>query len=194
MTWPEIATWTHAVRACTPSQGGVRLVLIDGPAGAGKTTLARHLAAELGGAPVLHADDMYEGWDGLDGLAEILVPQVLEPLAAGRPAAFRRWDWHRDRRGATVTTTPAPVMVVEGVGVGQARARPHASVLLWVDAPAELRHQRWLEREGADTELQWRRWREAERTHFAREDTRAAADLVIDGAIDLARTDDTVTR
>ena len=51
--------------------GPVRLVAIDGPAGSGKTTLAGALSDELVGrgakAAVLHLDDLYDGWTGLEG-------------------------------------------------------------------------------------------------------------------------------
>ena len=181
MARSDIAALVENLSSQAPSPSGVRLLLIDGPAGAGKTTFARELAAALDGAPVLHADDMYEGWDGLDTLTDLLVTQVLAPLAEGRPARFRRWDWHASRRGDVCETPPAPVVVIEGVGVGQREARPYASLSVWVEAPESLRHDRWLEREGVDTEPQWRAWRAAERTHFVREGTRDAVDVVVDG-------------
>ena len=39
------------------------LVCIDGPAGAGKTTLAELLMARHPHARVMHLDDLYAGWD-----------------------------------------------------------------------------------------------------------------------------------
>ena len=38
------------------------LVSIDGPAGAGKTTLAKDLLDEFTNADVIHMDDLYRGW------------------------------------------------------------------------------------------------------------------------------------
>ncbi|MFV0285663.1 MAG: hypothetical protein ACK5IM_04635 [Demequina sp.] len=67
-------------------------------------------------------------------------------------------------------------------GVAQRRARDVASLVIWVEAPEDLRHGRWLEREGADTEPHWRAWAAAEASHFAAEGTRGAAHVVVDGA------------
>ena len=49
-----------------PRLGGVRVIAIDGPAGSGKTTLGDALAER--GAAVLHLDDLYDGWSGLEPL------------------------------------------------------------------------------------------------------------------------------
>ena len=39
-----------------------QIILIDGPAGAGKTTFSLKLQNELG-CQVVHLDDHYNGWD-----------------------------------------------------------------------------------------------------------------------------------
>ncbi len=135
------------------------------------------------GAPaqLLHADDMYEGWDGLETLDAVLVDQVIEPLAAGRGADFRMWDWHQSRRTHRIPVDPRAFLVVEGVGVGQRSARRCAALLLWVDAPEAERLARGVARDGEGMRAEWLRWQPREAAHFAREGTRAAADLVIDG-------------
>ncbi|MDR2723398.1 MAG: uridine kinase, partial [Cellulomonadaceae bacterium] len=75
------------------------IVVIDGPSGAGKTTLAAALAAALdgglaGGTQVVHLDDLYQGWaDGPDGGAARLAEQVLTPLVTGQSATYYRYNW-----------------------------------------------------------------------------------------------------
>ncbi|WP_084102813.1 hypothetical protein [Demequina sp. NBRC 110051] len=177
-----VASVASRVRTSPPTPGGARIVLIDGPAGAGKTTFADRLSMALDGAPVLHADDMYEGWEGLATLTDLLVRRVLAPLAQGRAAEFACWDWHAGRRGAALHVEPAPVVVIEGVGVGQRAARAFASLLVWVEAPAHVRHERWLDREGPQSEGHWTRWAQSEAEHFAQEHTREAAEVTVDGA------------
>jgi hypothetical protein len=45
-----------------------------------------------------------------------------------------------------------------------------------------MRLARGLARDGADLAAHWRRWQQSEAAHFAAEDTRARADLRVDGA------------
>jgi uridine kinase len=168
-----------------PTLGRGRLLCIDGPAGSGKTTLADEVA-ELSGAPTVHMDHLYEGWDGLPRVGEQL-DRLLRPLSRNRPGSYRRWDWYADRWAEVVVVPPAPLLIVEGVGSG---SRPYAglvTVLVWVEVPAELRLERGLSRDGVELDEHLRAWARAEQEHFAVEDTRARADVVIDGTAGSAR-------
>jgi cytidylate kinase len=162
-----------------PTLGRSRLLCLDGPAGSGKTTLATEVAA-LTGAPVVHMDNLYEGWGGLPRIRPQL-DRLLLPLARNRPGSYRRWDWYADRWAEMVAVPPAPLLVLEGVGAG---ARSHAgliTVLAWVEVPAETRLARGLARDGVELDDHLRAWAVAEEAHFARDATRARADLVVDG-------------
>ncbi|MCZ9336997.1 hypothetical protein NGM37_04295, partial [Streptomyces sp. TRM76130] len=84
------------LRRLPPSCGPVRLIGVDGHAGSGKSTFARHLARALGGVPVLHLDDIAShpelfGWTGR------LLEQVIEPFSRGAVARYSPYDW-RTRR------------------------------------------------------------------------------------------------
>lgn len=176
---PSIAHLAARVRDAPPRLGRTRLVLIDGPAGSGKTTLAGRLGAALG-AQVLHGDDMYEGWSGLATLDTILM-EVLEPLARGQEGGFRRWDWHASARAERIAVPVNDALVIEGVGVASRAARAYASSVLYVDAPWELRLARGIARDGEAMRAEWERWQVNEVSHLEAQGTRAAADLVIDG-------------
>ncbi|SFF32418.1 uridine kinase family protein [Blastococcus tunisiensis] len=171
------------VLAAPPRLGGVRLVCVDGPAGSGKTTVAGRLAAALGDAAVLlHFDDLYAGWT-LTGASGRLQAGVLAPLAEGRPGAHHRFDWTRRWFAPEPVVVPVrPVLVVEGCGSSPRALDPWTTLRLWVEAPAELRLARGLARDGAELADEWRRWQRTEAAEFAREDTRAHADLRLDGA------------
>ena len=169
------------VRAAPARCGGTRLVCVDGPSGSGKTVLADRLAAALGDPPVVHMDDLYAGWDGLNEGAARLSDEIVEPLANGRPAAYRRWDWAADRYAEAVELGTPDVLVVEGVGAGTTAA--HASLLVWVETPAAQRFRRGMDRDGeAAYRPHWERWAAQEERHFAAAGTRDRADLVVDGA------------
>lgn len=158
--------------------GSTRLVCIDGPAGSGKTTLAGAVHT-LTGAAVVHMDDLYPGWDGLFEV----VPHVLEiltPLAAGRAGAYRRYDWVAGEYAESRRVEPAPLLVLEGVGSGNRAWRQWVSTLVWVEAPAQARLSRGLERDGAGVREKWLAWMRDEERLFGEEGTRAAADLVVD--------------
>ncbi len=160
--------------------GAGRLLCIDGPAGSGKTTLAAAVAAARPGTPVVHMDDLYDGWEGLPRVPGQL-SALLEPLARGEAGSHRRYDWYAGRYAEAVTVPPAPLLVVEGVGSG-ARSIAHLTTLLvWVSAPPDLRLRRGLERDGAAMAPQWERWMRDEAQHLARERTEARADVRVDG-------------
>jgi uridine kinase len=171
------------IAAAPPRLGGTRLVCVDGPAGSGKTTFAGLLSGALGaGAVVVHLDDLYAGWT-ITGAVARLRAGVLRPLADGRPGAFHRYDWTAERFSPDLTPVPAaPVLVVEGCGSGPRVLDPWAVLRIWVEAPAALRVARGLARDGDALKAEWRRWQRTEAAEFAREDTRARADLRIDGA------------
>ena len=165
-----------------PSLGGEgRLVCIDGPAGSGKTTLAAAVArASSAPSRVVHLDDLYVGWDGLPQVPDQL-EQLLSPLEHDAATSYTRYDWHAGALAEDVTVVPVPLLVLEGVGAGSARISPLTTVLAWVDAPADLRLERGLERDGPGLREHWQAWAEAEQHHFERQGTRARADVVVDG-------------
>ncbi|MGN6250944.1 MAG: uridine kinase family protein [Marmoricola sp.] len=161
-----------------PTLGAGRLVCVDGPAGAGKTTLAAALA-EASGAPVLHVDDLLEGWTGLD-TARAQLTAVLAALAQGRTARWRRWDWEADHWAEEHRLAPAPLFVVEGVGSARRAWAASTTVLVWVEASPAVRLRRGLARDGEGARAHWERWRDEEAALFAAEGTRARADVVHD--------------
>jgi uridine kinase len=171
-----------------PSRFGsdaIRLVAIDGPSGAGKTSFATKLAKHLD-APVVHADDLLDGWDDQFTFWERLEKQVLGPLRRGEAGRYQRYEWHRGGFGGPwITVEPAPIVLLEGVSAARREIRPELSFAVFVTAPADLRWQRALARDGDDS-VAFRaylgRWRAAEDRHFAEDDTAAAADLIVDGA------------
>lgn len=167
------------------------MLAIDGPSGSGKTSLAERLAARRADLPVLHMDDIYPGWDGLAQSTGLLADGVLRPLHDGRPAAYRRWDWEGDVWAERHPVPPTDNLVVEGVGSGGLAGAAYLAMLLWVDAPRDVRMARGIERDGEAFRPHWERWAAQEVTLFAEERTRERADLRIDGAPSLGHDPDT---
>jgi len=155
------------------------VVAVDGRSGAGKTSLAGILRDELA-APVVSLEDLYGGWDGLEHGIDLLVSEVLEPLAAGRVALVPRYDWVAGEWAEPVALDPPEVLIVEGVGAGARRAAAYASVLVWLDATPAVRKKRALDRDGETFAPHWDRWAAQEDAMLAREHTPERADVLID--------------
>jgi uridine kinase len=170
-----------------PRLGRVRLVAVDGPSGAGKTVFADRLARTLA-APVVHTDDLLDGWGDQFTFWRRLEENVLEPLRQGRPAQYHRYLWTDGRFGGEpVRIDPAEVVLLEGVSSARRVIRPELSLAVFVTAPPRLRWTRVLNRDGtADVAFPayLERWRTAENRHFAAEGTAGYADVGVDGAAD----------
>ncbi|WFE57638.1 hypothetical protein O7633_12540 [Micromonospora sp. WMMD712] len=169
--------------------GRTRLVAVDGPSGAGKSLFAARLADALaalpggGRPPVVHTDDLLDGWADQLTFWPRLERWVLAPLRAGRPGAYRRYSWVRHRfLPRELPVPPAPVVIVEGVSAARAAVRPELTLSVLVTAPAGLRLTRAVARDGPGILPELRRWHVGERAHFAADGTADAVDLVVDGA------------
>ena len=168
-----------------PRLGPVRLVAVDGPSGSGKSWFAGRLA-KAADIPLVHTDDLLNGWEDQFTFWTRLEEQVLEPLRRGRRATYQRYLWHRRAFGGVpVTVEPAAAVLLEGVTSARRAIRPELSFSVFVTAPADLRWRRVLARDGSD-DVAFRayleRWRAAEDEHFAADATAAHVDLVVDGA------------
>ncbi|WDZ84897.1 uridine kinase family protein [Micromonospora cathayae] len=169
--------------------GRTRLVAVDGPSGAGKSLFADRLADALavrsdgGRPPVVHTDDLLDGWADQLTFWPRLEEQVLTPVRAGRPGGYRRYSWvRREFLPRTVPVPVTPVLIVEGVSAARRVIRPESTLTVLVTAPTELRTARAVARDGLAILPELRRWHAGERSHFAADDTAAGVDLVVDGA------------
>nr|WP_285180223.1 chorismate-binding protein [Micrococcus terreus]MDK7702394.1 chorismate-binding protein [Micrococcus terreus] len=158
------------------------LLGIDGRSGAGKTSLALELAALLRphlSISVFHLDSIYPGWDGLSHTVEELADLILEPLAQGRTAHWRWWDWTTDQPGRAASTEPADVVIIEGVGAGNRSARTLLDTVVWVELDQTERRRRALDRDGETFERHWEQWARQERAYLAQDPVAEEAELIL---------------
>jgi uridine kinase len=100
-------------------------------------------------------------------------------VAAGRAARVPRYDWGAGEWAEPWPLDPPPVLIVEGVGAGARRAAAFESLIVWLEAPADARQQRALDRDGQTFAPYWDRWAAQEDAMLARERTPDRADIVI---------------
>jgi len=175
--------WSRA-----PAAGRTRVIAVDGRSGSGKTSFANALRAALPDAPVVTLEYLYGGWDGLERGIDMLVSEVLEPIAQERTALVPRYDWIAARWDTPWALEPPEVLIVEGVGAGAQRAAAHESVLIWTEAPASVRKKRALDRDGETLAPYWDAWAAQEDAMLARERTPERADLILSaGHVPLGR-------
>mgnify|MGYP000272887441 CR=1 FL=1 len=172
------------------------IVLIDGRTGSGKTTFAAELQNRIfqkgESAPrVIHMDDLYEGWDGLQAGVDYLIRQILNPLARREGASWQEYDWTAsdpstpEKVGARTGTwrefrggTP---LIIEGVGSLSRIAAEQADITVWLEADQKLRQDRIAARNAeGDGDGSWfAMWTAQEADFYAREKSEEIAEVFV---------------
>jgi uridine kinase len=157
------------------------IVLIDGRAGSGKSTLAEQLKNSLfkegESLPrVIHMDDLYEGWRGLQAGVDILNRQILGQLAKGVGASWQEWSWEAGERDKWREFRGGTPLIVEGVGALNRISAEQSTIRVWLEVDESVRFERWVEREGSDEH--WAEWSAQELEFYARERSSELATLV----------------
>jgi uridine kinase len=184
----QVPAW---VRQRLAGRTGTRWIGVDGFGAAGKSTLAKRIAAELPGGQVVEVDDFaratVRGWD-----RELFAAQVLQPLLAGRPARYRRWDLVADAGLDWVEVPSGVPVVIEGVSATDDRVPVPWDVAMWVRTPARVRRRRIAARDTDPALLErWRTdWLPSEQAYAAAQRPWVRADLIVDGAGGTGRSSD----
>ena len=152
------------------------LLAIDGPAGAGKTTLAAQLEKEhaaKGSVRVIHLDDLYSGWTTALGndLTEVL-DRLASAHLAGQPCTVKLFNWISMSFDREEVIQPTDVLILEGVGAAQVIVRDAGATTYWIDVEPHIGLQRVLERDGSVVEPFMKQWQIDQDKHFARDETR----------------------
>ena len=165
------------------SQSPRPIITIDGPAGAGKTTLAHDLFLALSThrtVHVLHMDDLYDGWENAlsDSLSEVLT-YIAHAHKAAKPFEISTYNWEKSEFNAPTSIVPTEILILEGVGSGQSSIRQEVSARVWMEIDPAQGFDRVLARDGAAVEDQMRRWLTAQSQHFLKESTFDESDFVL---------------
>lgn len=143
----------------------VLIVGIDGFGGAGKSTLARRIVDHLGCGDVITMDDFIvkermnddtweRGWD-----RDRVRAEVLDPVAQGQPAHYRRLVWDSNTLDSPITLRADRLLIVEGITALHPDLRGAYALSVWVDAPIEIARERGAARDaGNENEGMWEKW------------------------------------
>ncbi|WP_243074331.1 uridine kinase [Microbacterium sp. SS28] len=171
----------HEITLARPVPG-IRLVGIDGPAGAGKSTLAMALTERFGW-PVVEIDDFFS-WVSFDSWWPRFEVEVVEPLLAGRSIRYRTRDWAGDELGEGLAGWKqlkwAPVVVLEGVGSTRRAIAGSLACRVWVDAPEAERLERGVARDGESHRALWESYLPREAAFFAADRAVERSDVRVD--------------
>jgi len=159
------------------------VIAIDGPAGAGKTTLAARFFDEFSTSKtvaLIHMDDLYDGWENaLDDRLTSKLTGIVDAFAAHSRFSIPIFNWATMRFDLSQTIEPSDILIIEGVGAGQKVVRDYGAILYWLDIEAEVGLARVLERDGYEIESQMKQWQLDQDAHFLRDNTRANANHIL---------------
>jgi uridine kinase len=159
------------------------IIAIDGPAGAGKTTLASHLKAVLSlryRCAVLHMDSLYNGWDSpFDEHFTSALQKVVASHRRGEATSLPRYDWHHHQFGAAEEVPAADLLILEGVGSMDGAIRRDLTVTIWIDIDPEQGFSRVIARDGDQISVEMQRWLQQQAQHFLANDSKNTADFIL---------------
>ena len=152
------------------------LLAIDGPAGAGKTTLAAQLHAEYSvdsTVRTIHMDELYNGWDGALGQSLTDALQAITSAhLSGLTHTIKIFNWHLMEFDREEVIDPTDFLILEGVGAAQKVVREAGAITYWLDIDNDTGLHRVLARDGAHIEKEMRQWQIQQSIHFAMDQTR----------------------
>ena len=171
------------VNSSSKKCGQTKIVVIDGPAGSGKTTLAKSLSGLLENCPIIHMDEIYEGWENAlsPKTSQDLVEWIINPLLEDKSIEYLKYDWHLEQRIEKVVINNSKVMITEGVGASVSEISKHACLKLWIEVNEETGINRVLTRDGLQIQEQMKKWQSQESKFFIENNSKENSDIWIDG-------------
>ena len=166
---------------CSESQRPI--IAIDGPAGAGKTTLAHEIYLALSlkmSVNVIHMDDLYDGWDNALGAdLSAILKYLVNQHQKSSSAQIKRYNWSTSSFGESENIEPADLLILEGVGSGDKSLQDDLAALIWIDIDPEIGVMRVIDRDGYQVEDEMKKWLGTQQEYFSQHSTREKADFIL---------------
>ncbi|MEI7722347.1 MAG: hypothetical protein WCI86_01325 [Actinomycetota bacterium] len=159
------------------------IIAIDGPAGAGKTTLAHEIYLALSlkmSVTVIHMDDLYDGWDNALGAdLSAILKYLVNQHQKSSSAQIKRYNWSTSSFGESENIEPADLLILEGVGSGDKSLQDDLAALIWIDIDPEIGVMRVIDRDGYQVEDEMKKWLGTQQEYFSQHSTREKADFIL---------------
>lgn len=157
------------------------IIAIDGPAGAGKTTLAEHLTAALSlkyKCTTLHMDDLYNGWSSpFDHHLTDALAAACNSHQKSEKFSLSFFDWGKGEYGPASEIPQSDLLILEGVGAAQSAIRPYLSTSIWIDIDPSVGLERVITRDGEAISEEMQRWLIQQEEHFRDNKTQMSVDF-----------------
>ena len=159
------------------------IIAIDGPAGAGKTTLATTLSLALAKEftiTVIHMDDLYAGWDGALGksLTDSLT-WITSCHKVKKDVIFAPFNWVQNNFDPPRRCASTSLLILEGVGSSQVAVEEFLSTSIWIDLDPIIGFQRVIERDGEQISESMKGWLDRQGQHFASDRTKERSEFIL---------------
>ena len=159
------------------------IITIDGPAGAGKTTLAEHISTAMSlkyKCTTLHMDDLYNGWETPfdHHLTDALIGACRSHQKSQR-ISLSIYNWGTGKYGAVQEVPPCQLLILEGVASSHLVIREFVTASIWIDIDPAVGVERVLLRDGDAISHQMNSWLIKQAQHFLDNDSQNASDFVL---------------
>lgn len=159
------------------------ILAIDGPAGAGKTTLAEHLCAALSlkyKCVTLHMDDLYHGWQTpFDHHFTDALYAASTSHRNSQKYSLSFFDWSDSKYRVAQEMAQAELLILEGVGASHTVIRPFLTASIWIDIEPAEGLERVLMRDGEAISPHMHQWLKQQDELFRESQSKEFADFVL---------------
>jgi len=159
------------------------IIAIDGPAGAGKTTLASTLSLALSpqmSTTVIHMDELYPGWENAlgDELTKTLT-WLTSCHKAKKPLLYSSFNWIANEFNPPKSHASTQLLILEGVASAQLPIEESLATSIWLDLDPEIGFRRVIERDGENISLEMKKWLVTQEQHFAADRTKERCEFLL---------------
>jgi uridine kinase len=159
------------------------IIAIDGPAGAGKTTLASTISLALSlrmSTTIIHMDELYPGWENAlgDELTKTLT-WLTSCHKAKKPLLYSSFNWATNEFHEAKTHPSTQLLILEGVASAQLPIAESLATSIWLELDPEIGFQRVIERDGENISLEMKKWLVTQEQHFAADRTKERCDFLL---------------